>query len=59
MAVREVIHFPFKAQLSTRLQFPARFPPEPVAESPPKLQFQRQNLRRRPAPLSRWVGAGR
>ena len=34
MAVREVIYFPFQAQLSTRQQFPALLLPEPVAESP-------------------------
>jgi hypothetical protein len=36
MAAREVIHFPSEAQLSTRPQFPALIPPEPVAESPPQ-----------------------
>ncbi len=36
MAVKEVIHFPFQAQLADRLPFPARILPEPVAESPPK-----------------------
>lgn len=35
MAAKEVIYFPLRAQLSTRLWFPARIPPEPVAESPP------------------------
>ena len=35
MAAREVIHFPFRAQLSSRPMFLARIPPEPVAESPP------------------------
>jgi hypothetical protein len=34
MAAREVIYFPFGAQLSTRPQCPALLPPEPVAESP-------------------------
>jgi hypothetical protein len=38
MAAREVIHFPCGAQLSTRFNCPARIPPEPVAESPPKLK---------------------
>jgi hypothetical protein len=36
MAAREVIHFPLRAQLSTRLWFPALLPPEPVAKSPPE-----------------------
>ncbi len=36
MAVKEVSHFLFEAQLSTRPQFPALLPPEPVAESPPQ-----------------------
>jgi|ERR1035438_335343 hypothetical protein len=36
MAAKEVIHFPFGAQLSMRLLFPALLPPEPVAESPPQ-----------------------
>jgi len=35
MAVREVIHFPFRAQLSKRQVLPAYIHPEPVAESPP------------------------
>ena len=35
MAAKEVIHFPFGAQLPTQLQFPALVPPEPVAKSPP------------------------
>jgi hypothetical protein len=35
MAARDVIHFPLWAQLATRLVFPARPSPEPVAESPP------------------------
>jgi hypothetical protein len=35
MAAREVIYFPFRAQLSTRLRFPALLAPEPVAQSPP------------------------
>jgi hypothetical protein len=35
MAVKEAIHFPFRAQLTRRPMFPARIPPEPVAESPP------------------------
>jgi hypothetical protein len=36
MAAKEVIYFPLRAQLSTRLWFPARILPEPVAKSPPK-----------------------
>jgi hypothetical protein len=36
MAAREVIHFPFGAQLSTRPKFPVLPLPEPVAESPPR-----------------------
>ena len=36
MAVRDVIHFPFWAQLSTPLWFPALLLPEPVAKSPPE-----------------------
>jgi|HubBroStandDraft_2_1064218.scaffolds.fasta_scaffold278247_1 hypothetical protein len=35
MAVRDIIHFGFGAQLSPRQLFPAPSPPEPVAESPP------------------------
>jgi len=35
MAVKEVIHFPFRAQLSRRLRIRVYIPPEPVAESPP------------------------
>jgi hypothetical protein len=35
MAVKEVIHFPFRAQLTRRAMFPARIPLEPLAESPP------------------------
>jgi hypothetical protein len=35
MAARELIHFPLWAQLALRPLFPARNPPEPVAESPP------------------------
>jgi hypothetical protein len=34
MAVKEVIYFPLRAQLSTRLWFPALLPPAPVAKSP-------------------------
>jgi hypothetical protein len=37
MAAREVIHFPFGAQLATRPQVPVLLPPEPVAESPPQI----------------------
>ena len=37
MAVREVIHFPFRAQLVAHPELPVLFPPEPVAESPPQL----------------------
>lgn len=35
MAGTEVIYFPFGLQLPGRQDFPARFPPEPVANSPP------------------------
>jgi hypothetical protein len=35
MAAKEVIHFPFFAQLASRSFFPVQFPREPVAESPP------------------------
>jgi len=35
MAVREVIYFPFGAQLSMFLQWTALLLPEPVAQSPP------------------------
>ena len=35
MAAKEVIHFPFWAQLSERPVFPARLVPEPVSEPPP------------------------
>lgn len=35
MAGREVIYFPFEAQLSARPHFPTLLPPEPVAKSPP------------------------
>jgi hypothetical protein len=35
MAVKEVIHFPFRAQLVVHREVPALFPPEPVGESPP------------------------
>jgi len=35
MAGTEVIYFPFGLQLPERQDFPARFPPEPVANSPP------------------------
>jgi hypothetical protein len=35
MAVKEVIHFPFLAQLSSRPLFPGLPSPEPVSESPP------------------------
>jgi hypothetical protein len=35
MAVNEVIHFPLRAQLSTRPMCPAQLLPGPVAESPP------------------------
>jgi hypothetical protein len=34
MAAREVIYFPFRAQLSRRQRFLALLPPRPVAESP-------------------------
>jgi hypothetical protein len=37
MAAREVIHFLFGTQLSTRPQVPVLLPPEPVAESPPQI----------------------
>ena len=43
MAAKEVIHFPFGAQLSTHLQFPALVPPEPVAKSPPQVATQKPN----------------
>jgi hypothetical protein len=36
MAARQVIHFPFRAQLSAHLRFPSLLLPEPVAKSPPK-----------------------
>jgi hypothetical protein len=36
MAAKDVIYFPFGAQLSTRLWLPSRVPPEPVAKSPPQ-----------------------
>ena len=39
MAGREVIHFPLWAQLSSHLFFRTLPPPEPAAESPPKLKF--------------------
>jgi hypothetical protein len=42
MAAREVIYFPFGAQLSTPPQFPALLPPEPAAKSPPQSE---ENLR--------------
>jgi len=42
MASREVIYFPFGAQLSTRPQFPALLSPGPVAKSPPQSE---ENLR--------------
>jgi len=35
MAGTEVIYFPSGLQLPWRQDFPARFPPEPVANSPP------------------------
>jgi len=35
MAAREVIHFPFWAQLASRPLLAVRIPPDPVAESPP------------------------
>jgi hypothetical protein len=37
MPAKEVIHFPFSAQLTSRSLLPALFPPEPVSESPPEL----------------------
>ena len=45
MAAKEVIHFPFGAQLPTQPQFPVLVPPEPVAESPPQID---ENLRHVP-----------
>jgi hypothetical protein len=36
MAARQVIRFPFRAQLSTHLRFPSLLLPEPVAKSPPE-----------------------
>jgi hypothetical protein len=36
MAARDVIHFPLRAQLSTRVWFPALLLPELVAKSPPE-----------------------
>jgi hypothetical protein len=35
MAAKEVIYFPFLAQLASHSFFPVQFPPKPVAESPP------------------------
>jgi hypothetical protein len=35
MAETEVIYFPFGLQLPRHQDFPAYFPPEPVANSPP------------------------
>jgi hypothetical protein len=44
MAAREVIHFFLWAQLSLRLLFPARIPPESVSKSPPVAFVCRENL---------------
>jgi hypothetical protein len=35
MAARDVIYFPFSAQLNSRLFFLALLPPQRVSESPP------------------------
>jgi hypothetical protein len=35
MAAKEVIYFPFSAQLTSRSLFPVLIPPELISESPP------------------------
>jgi hypothetical protein len=39
MAAEEVIHFPFRVQLSLRPHFSALSPPEPVANPPPYVKI--------------------
>jgi hypothetical protein len=45
MAVIDVIHFPFWAQLATRPRFPALLLPEPIAKSLPDLRHAKGAVR--------------
>jgi len=53
MAAREVIHFPFWVQLSTRQVFPAYVFPQPVAKSPPEVKSQEPNQDSHPDRMQR------
>ena len=61
MAGRELIHFPFWAQLSSPPLFPVLSPPEPVAESPPYLKIaecigpSRSDFDCRPTPVPQQI----
>lgn len=52
MAIQEVIHFPFEAQLSTCSLSPASFPPEPVVKSPPLHNNSNRSRQRGPTRLA-------